>query len=58
VNEAACGKPSGSLLADFVRALTGGTLRGLDFLAALLADNADEAADCVRLPVREGQDLS
>src|ERR1700733_3181748 len=47
-----------SLLGDLVRALPGGVLRGLDLLAALAGEDADEATDGVLLPARSCYDLS
>ena len=38
------------LLRDFVAALPGGVLRGLDLLPTLAAQDADEAAHSVLLP--------
>ena len=42
------------LLGDTVAALPGGVLRGLDLLAAFAAQDANEAANCVRLPALTG----
>jgi hypothetical protein len=45
------------LLSDAIRALACGVLRGVDFLAALAAEDAHEAADSVLLPARGFHDL-
>jgi hypothetical protein len=55
--EAAFVGVAGWLLGDAVGAFPGVVLRRLDLLAAFAAQNADEAPNVVRLPLRDPHDL-